>query len=54
MRAGLLAHGVIGGYPLGRDYPGLENALVFCCTEKNTDAEQRRLIDALGQIGGGR
>ena len=54
MRAELLQHGVIGGYPLGRDYPGFENALVFCCTEKNTDAELHRLLDALGQIGGGR
>src|SRR3712207_6602010 len=54
VRSELLQGGVIGGHQLGRDYPGFENALVFCCTEKNTDAEMKRLVDALGRIGGGR
>ncbi len=54
VRAELLQDGVIGGYPLGRDYPGFERALVFCCTEKNTDAEMSRLVESLGRIGGER
>ncbi len=54
LRAELLRRGIIGGYPLGRDYPGFEDALVFCCTEKNTQAAADRLVEALGQIGGRR
>ncbi len=52
MRAALLERGILGGYPLGRDYPGLENALVFCCTERNTAAEIEQLATALAEIGG--
>jgi glycine dehydrogenase subunit 1 len=54
LRAALLERGIIGGYPLGRDYPGFEDALVFCCTEKNTDEQIGRLVGALREIGGGR
>ena len=32
----LISMGFIPGFPLGRYYPGLENALLVCCTEKHT------------------
>ena len=53
VQSGLLKHGIIGGYPLARDYQdeGLANALVFCCTERNTDDEVERLLTALAAIG---
>ena len=54
MGAELLKRDIIGGYPLGRDYPGFENALVFCTTERNSPAEVQGLVDALGEIGGAR
>jgi glycine dehydrogenase subunit 1 len=41
------AHGVNPGYALGRDYPGLDNALLVAVTEKRTIAEIDRLADAL-------
>jgi glycine dehydrogenase subunit 1 len=54
MRHALAERGIIGGYALGRDYPGLENTLVLCATERTTEAEIDRLIDGLREIGGGR
>ncbi len=47
VRARLLERGIIAGYPLGRDYPGLQNALVLCCTERNTAAEIEQLANGL-------
>ncbi len=52
VRSELLKRGIIGGYPLGRDFPGLENGLVLCCTERNTDSEVEQLIGGLAEIGG--
>ena len=54
MRRELLDRGIIGGFPLARDYPGLEDALVFCCTERNTAEEIDRLVSGLSEVGGGR
>jgi glycine dehydrogenase subunit 1 len=51
-RSALLRRGVVAGFPLARDYPGLENALVFCCTERNTEAEIHDLVDGLAELGG--
>ncbi|MFZ5426691.1 MAG: aminomethyl-transferring glycine dehydrogenase subunit GcvPA [Thermodesulfobacteriota bacterium] len=39
----MIGRGFVPGFPLGRYYPGLENALLVCCTEKNS----RRDIDIL-------
>jgi len=41
----LMREGVIPGFPLGRYYPGLENALLVCCTEKH----HRKDIDRLAR-----
>jgi glycine dehydrogenase subunit 1 len=52
MRHALAERGIIGGYALGREYPGLENGLVLCATERTTDAEIDRLVTALAEIAG--
>jgi glycine dehydrogenase subunit 1 len=41
------AHGVYPGYPLGRDYAGLDDALLVAVTEQRTVAEVDRLVKAL-------
>ena len=42
----LLQKKIIGGYALNRDYPELENGILYCVTEKRT----RQEIDRLSQI----
>ena len=41
------AQGVYAGYPLGRDYAGLDDALLVAVTEKRTVEEIDRLVEAL-------
>jgi glycine dehydrogenase subunit 1 len=41
------AHGVNPGYPLGRDYPGLDDALLIAVTERRTTDEIDRLVEVL-------
>ena len=43
-------HGVNPGYPLRRDYPGMEDALLVCVTEKRTPAEIDRLAEVLAEV----
>jgi glycine dehydrogenase subunit 1 len=42
------AHGVHPGYALGRDYEGLDDALLVAVTEKRTPADIDRLAEVLG------
>ncbi len=42
--------GIIGGLPLGRYFPDLENCLLVCATEKRTDADIARFGGALQQV----
>jgi glycine dehydrogenase subunit 1 len=42
--------GVHPGYALGRDYPGLDDALLVAVTEKRTPAEIDRLADVLSEV----
>jgi glycine dehydrogenase subunit 1 len=42
-------HGIHPGYALGRDYPGLDDALLVCVTEKRTPDEIDRLVEALAR-----
>jgi glycine dehydrogenase subunit 1 len=41
------ARGIYAGYPLGRDYPGLDDVLLVAVTEKRTVDEIDRLVGAL-------
>ncbi|MGC9974243.1 MAG: aminomethyl-transferring glycine dehydrogenase subunit GcvPA, partial [Gaiellaceae bacterium] len=43
-------NGVNPGYPLGRDYPGLEDVLLVAVTEKRTPADVERLAEVLGEV----
>jgi glycine dehydrogenase subunit 1 len=43
------ARGVYPGYPLGRDYPGLDDALLIAVTERRTTDDIDRLAEALAQ-----
>jgi glycine dehydrogenase subunit 1 len=45
------ARGVHPGYALGRDYQGLDDALLVCLTEKRTPADIDRLADVLTEVG---
>ncbi|MGH3006722.1 MAG: aminomethyl-transferring glycine dehydrogenase subunit GcvPA [Gaiellaceae bacterium] len=42
--------GVHPGYALGRDYPGLDDALLVAVTEKRTPADVDRLAEVLGEV----
>ena len=45
------ARGVHPGYALGRDYAGLDDALLVCVTEKRTPADIDRLAEVLDEVG---
>ncbi len=45
----LLDRGIIGGYELGRSYPELSDALLFCVTEMNSRAQIDDLVKALSE-----
>ncbi|MDH3944319.1 MAG: aminomethyl-transferring glycine dehydrogenase subunit GcvPA [Anaerolineae bacterium] len=47
----LLEKGIIGGYDLGMDFPGMENYLLFAVTEMNSKEDIDRLAMALEEIG---
>jgi glycine dehydrogenase subunit 1 len=49
---GARARGIHPGYPLGRDYEGLDDALLVCVTEKRTPAEIDRLAQVLAEVAG--
>jgi glycine dehydrogenase subunit 1 len=51
VNAALLDRGIIGGYELGRRYPELEDAILFCVTEMNSRAQIDRLASTLAGIG---
>jgi glycine dehydrogenase subunit 1 len=44
------AIGVHPGYPLGRDYAGLDDALLVAVTEKRTPAEIDRLAEVIAEV----
>jgi glycine dehydrogenase subunit 1 len=44
------ARGVHPGYALGRDYAGLDDALLVCVTEKRTPADIDRLAEVLREV----
>ncbi len=44
--------GVHPGYPLGRDYGGMDDVLLVAVTERRTPEEIDRLADVLAEVGG--
>jgi glycine dehydrogenase subunit 1 len=46
------ARGVHPGYALGRDYPGLDDALLVAVTETRSPADIDRLAEVLGEVAG--
>ncbi len=49
VRDRLLGDGIVAGFPVGRDYPDLDDALLICVTEVNTAQEIDRLAAALAR-----
>jgi glycine dehydrogenase subunit 1 len=45
-------YGIVGGYDLGKDYPGRERDMLICVTEMNAREEIDMLVNALKEIGG--
>jgi glycine dehydrogenase subunit 1 len=43
-------HGIVGGYDLGRDYPGLADHMLLAFTEIHSRASIDRLVRALGEL----
>ena len=41
---------IIGGYPLGDDYPGMDNYMLFCVTETRTKEDIDHLVDVLKEV----
>lgn len=46
----LLEKGIIGGYDLGQDYPGMENCILFAVTEMNTKDQIDFLVASLKEV----
>ena len=46
----LLAEGVLAGLDLGRFYPGMEDVILVCATEKRTEPEMVRYRDLLLEV----
>lgn len=42
--------GIIGGYPLGESYPGMDNCMLFCVTETHTKEDIDRLVSVLREV----
>jgi len=45
-------HGVHPGYPLGRDYAGMDDVLLVAVTEKRSPADIDRLAQVLAEVRG--
>jgi glycine dehydrogenase subunit 1 len=41
---------IIGGYPLGKSYPAMEDAILFCVTETRTKEEIDLLVSVLKEV----
>ena len=47
----LLEAGIIGGYELGREYPGMDDCLMIAVTEMNSKKQIDQLVSALKEAG---
>jgi glycine dehydrogenase subunit 1 len=50
LNAGLLEHGILGGYDLGQDYPALKDHMLIAVTEMNTIYEIDMLAEVLSEV----
>jgi len=50
IKSKLLEEGVLGGYDLGLEYPGLENHLLIAVTEMNSREDIDYLVDLLAEV----
>ena len=50
VNAHLLAHGIIGGYDLGRDYPALKDHMLIAVTEMNSKEDIDSLVEVLSEV----
>ncbi|HEY8694785.1 MAG TPA: aminomethyl-transferring glycine dehydrogenase subunit GcvPA [Chloroflexota bacterium] len=50
IRSRLVARKLLGGLPVGRDYPELEPGLLLAFTEQNTREDIDRLVEALEEV----
>jgi glycine dehydrogenase subunit 1 len=46
----LCARGITGGLDLGSYYPGMDNCMLLCVTEKRSKQEIDRLVSEMGAI----
>jgi glycine dehydrogenase subunit 1 len=46
----LLENSIIGGYDLGKDYPGMENCMLIAVTEMNSKEDIDLLVDILAEV----
>ena len=49
----LLDQGILGGYSLGRDYPGFEKVMLLAVTEMNSKEDIDTLVDVLAEVSNG-
>ena len=49
----LLEWGIIGGYDLGRAFPGLDDLMLLCVTEMNSREDIDELVAVLEEVAGG-
>ena len=49
----LLEHNLLAGYPVGKNYPGLENHLLIAVTEMNTKEDIQWLVAGLEEVSNG-
>jgi glycine dehydrogenase subunit 1 len=50
INAHLLEHGILGGYDLGNEYPGLKDHMLIAVTEMNSRQEMDMLVEVLGEV----
>jgi glycine dehydrogenase subunit 1 len=50
LNARLLEDGLVGGYDLGIDYPGIENHMLLAVTEMNSKSQIDLLVEALAEV----
>lgn len=46
----LLEKGILGGFDLGKCFPGLEGCSLLCVTEQTTAEDIKAIADALSEI----